>query len=373
MAWCVVALAKALPPQSISNRRLGISPREPGMPLAARQEHLQCQEEEARVAGKFGMTSTADEVLADVDLSGKHAIVTGVSAGIGAETARVLVSRGASVIGTARDLEKARGALGKVLDAAQGGGSFELAQLDLASLSSVRACADRLVADGRPIDLVIANAGVMATPLSYTEDGFELQFGTNHLGHFLLVNRLAPLMREGGRVVMLSSSGHRGSDVDLDDPNFERTPYNTWAAYARSKTANMLFASEFDRRHRDRGIRACGIHPGRVDTELFRHLGDDGLSTLVQQIDKVLVEKGEPPSMTKTPAQGAATSVWAAVVAEADEIGGRFCEDCDVSPINDSTDRLASRQGVRSYAIDPDNARNLWNRSEEWVGERFSS
>jgi len=320
---------------------------------------------------KLGRTSTADEVLEGVDLRGKRVLVTGVTAGIGGETARTLVAHGADVVGTARDLEKAERQLGTVRAAGQTGGSFELAELDLASFASVRACADRLIAQGAPFDLIIANAGVMAIPFGLTEDGFETQFATNHLGHFLLVNRLAPLLRTGGRVVMLSSSGHRGGDVDTDDPNFEHRPYNEWLAYARSKTANMLFASEFDRLHAPRGIRACGVHPGRVDTELFRHLGDGGLDRLVATVDKGLAKRGLPQSLTKTPAQGAATSVWAGLVAPAEAIGGRFCEDCSVSPINDSTERLADIAGVRSYAIDPDNARRLWVRSEQWVGERF--
>ncbi|SFF96453.1 NAD(P)-dependent dehydrogenase, short-chain alcohol dehydrogenase family [Novosphingobium sp. CF614] len=325
------------------------------------------------MAANLGRTSTADEVLEGIDLQGKRALVTGVTAGIGGETARVLVAHGADVVGTARDLGKAERKLGPVREAAARRGSFELAELDLASLASVRACADRLTADGRPFDLVIANAGVMAIPFGLTEDGFEIQFGTNHLGHFLLVNRIAPLMRPGARLVMLSSSGHRGGDVDLDDPNFERTPYNQWLAYARSKTANMLFAVEFDRRHAPRGIRASGVHPGRVDTELFRHLGEGGLDGLVATIDKGLVERGLPPSITKTPAQGAATSVWAGVAAPADLVGGRFCEDCGVSPVNDSTERLPDMAGVRSYAIDPANARALWAKSEEWVGESFAT
>jgi len=323
------------------------------------------------MAGSLGNTSTADEVLAGLDLTGKRALVTGVSSGIGAATARALVTHGAEVVGTARDLAKAEMALGAVREAAKDTGAFELVELDLASLASVRACADQLVNQSKPFDLVIANAGVMASPFGLTVDGFETQFGTNHLGHFLLVNRIAPLMRAGGRLVMLSSSGHRGSDVDLEDPNFSAQPYNEWKAYSRSKTANMLFAVEFDRRHSPHGIRACGVHPGRVDTELFRHLGEGGLDGLVAMVDKGRAQQGLSVSLTKSPAQGAATSVWAAVVAGNDEIGGRFCEDCSVSPINDSEARLGDIVGVRSYAVDPERARALWAKSEEWVGETF--
>lgn len=199
-------------------------------------------------------------------LSGERVLVTGVSAGIGVETARALAAHGAMVVGAVRDLDKARTATADVT------GDLELVEVDLASLASVRACADRLVADGISFDLLIANAGVMATPQGRTVDGFETQFGTNHLGHFVLVNRLAPLLAEGGRFVSLSSAGHRIADVDLDDPAFERTPYDRLQAYGRSKTANVLFAVEFDRRHRERGIRAAAVYPGGIFTELQRHL-----------------------------------------------------------------------------------------------------
>src|SRR5689334_6446213 len=174
----------------------------------------------------FGAKTTTDEVLAGVDLRGKRILVTGVSAGLGVETARSLVAHGAKLVGAARDLNKATAATGQVTkDAAANGGSFELVELDLANLKSVRACADELLAIGQPFDVIIANAGVMATPFGHTADGFETQFGTNHLGHFVLVNRIASLIHERGRLINLSSSGHRYANVDLDDPNFERTPY----------------------------------------------------------------------------------------------------------------------------------------------------
>ena len=204
----------------------------------------------------FGATSTTDEVLEGVNLSGKRVLVTGVSAGLGVETARALAAHGAEVVGAARDLNKAKAATAQVRADAANGGGLELVELDLASLASVRACADALLADGKPFDLVIANAGVMACPFGKTADGFETQFGTNHLGHFVLVNRIASLMKPGSRLVNLSSAGHRYSDVDLDDPNFERTPYDPWVAYGRSKTANVLFAVEFDRRHKASGDHA---------------------------------------------------------------------------------------------------------------------
>ncbi|QEH34952.1 Serine 3-dehydrogenase [Aquisphaera giovannonii] len=323
------------------------------------------------MAGPFNAESTTDDVLEGVDLGGKRVLVTGVSAGLGVETARALAAHGARVVGTARDLGKARKATAHVLEGAANGGGLELVEMDLASLASVRACADALVADGRPIDVVIANAGTMATPLGHTADGFETQFGTNHLGHFVFVNRIAGLIAPGGRLVNVSSAGHRYGDVDLDDPNFERTPYEPWKAYGRSKTANILFAVEFDRRHRGRGVRATALHPGGIRTELGRHLGgDEALEARLAEINAELAAKGLPPFRWKTIPQGAATSVWAGFVAPAEEVGGRYCEDCHVSAISDGPINPVLG-GVRAYALDPERAAALWARSEAMVGERF--
>src|SRR3984957_6678335 len=221
----------------------------------------------------WGATSTTVDVLSGIDLHGKRILVTGVSAGIGVETARALAAHGAQIVGAARDLEKAEGATAEVRKAAAAnGGSFALVALDLASLKSVRACADELLARGEAFDVIIANAGVMATPFGHTADGFETQFGTNHLGHFVLVNSIAALIRAGGRLINVSSAGHRYSNVDLDDANFERTEYDPFVSYGRSKTANILFAVAFDKRHRERGVRAAAVHPGIIETELVRHL-----------------------------------------------------------------------------------------------------
>ena len=314
----------------------------------------------------FGAQSTTDEVLEGVSLAGKRALVTGVSAGLGVETARALAAHGAQVVGAARDLDKARGATEVVRAQAANGGGLELVQLDLASLASVRACADALVADGRPFDLVIANAGVMATPFGKTTDGFETQFGTNHLGHFVLVNRIASLMRPGARLVNLSSAGHRFADVDLEDPNFDRTEYAPFVAYGRSKTANALFAVEFDRRHKSHGVRAAAVHPGGIQTELGRYMTDEVRDALVASINR-----DQPAGQEfswKTIPQGAATSVWAAAVAAADEVGGKYCEDCHVAEI---VDDQSLRGGVQPYALDPEHAKALWAKSEAMVGETF--
>src|ERR1700675_4188152 len=324
-------------------------------------------------ATSFGATSTTDDVLSGVNLKGKRILVTGVSAGLGVETAHSLAAHGAQVVGAARDLNKAKAATEQVRkDAATNGGSFELVELDLANLKSVRACADRLLAKGEPFDVVIANAGVMATPFGHTADGFETQFGTNHLGHFVLVNRIAGLIRAGGRLINLSSSGHRYSNVDLEDPSFEHTPYDPFVAYGRSKTANILFAVAFDKRHRGQGVRAAAVHPGGIRTELDRHIDPTPLEKIVEEINQQLAAQGKAAFQFKTVPQGAATSVWAAVVAPADEIGGRYCENCHVGQVvPDDATITAVSEGVRGYALDANNAEALWKKSEELVGESF--
>jgi NAD(P)-dependent dehydrogenase (short-subunit alcohol dehydrogenase family) len=308
-----------------------------------------------------------------VNLRGKRILVTGVSAGLGVETARSLAAHGANVVGAARDLNKAETATAQVRkDAAANGGSFDLIALDLGDLKSVRDSSNKLLEKGDPFDVVIANAGVMATPFTYTKDGFEMQFGTNHLGHFVFVNRIASLIRAGGRLINLSSAGHRYSNVDLQDPNFERTEYEPFVAYGRSKTANILFSVAFDNRHRERGVRAAAVHPGGIRTELGRYTDVGRLETMIAQINKQLAAEGKPPFQLKTVPQGAATSVWAGVVAPADEVGGRYCENCHVGKIvpDDATITVAT-EGVRAYALDPANAEALWKKSEEMVGESF--
>ena len=319
----------------------------------------------------FGATSTTDEVLHGINLTGKRVLVTGVSAGIGVETARPLAAHGAQVVGAARDLSKAQAATEQVRAQAASGGSLDLVQLDLASLESVRRCADGLLAAKKSFDLIIANAGVMACPKGKTADGFETQFGTNHLGHFVLVNRIASLLKAGSRLVNLSSAGHRYADVDLEDPNFEHTPYEEFIAYGRSKTANVLFAVEFDRRHKARGVRATAVHPGAIRTELSRHLTPQVLEKLIAEIN-ASQPKGAAPFSYKSIPQGAATSVWAAGVADAEAIGGRYCEDCHVAEVVSTPGLSGLRGGVRAYALDPQHAQALWQKSEEMVGERFN-
>jgi NAD(P)-dependent dehydrogenase (short-subunit alcohol dehydrogenase family) len=315
----------------------------------------------------LGAESTTEEVLKGIDLWGKRILVTGVSAGLGIETARALAAHGAWVVGAARNLDKARSATEGIRTEAANGGGLELVELDLASLASVRACADALLNAGESFDVVIANAGVMACPKSTTKDGFETQFGTNHLGHFVFVNRIASLFKPGARLVNVSSAGHRYADVDLDDPNFERTPYTEFVAYGRSKTANILFAVEFDRRHKQAGIRATAVHPGGIQTELGRHLAPEVIHKMIDKIN-ASQPAGTPAFKWKTIPQGAATSVWAGVVASPETIGGRYCEDCHVAEIVEGEDISG---GIRPYALDSERAKALWAKSEEMVGEKF--
>ncbi len=324
------------------------------------------------MAEVFGATSTTDDVLSGVSLKGKRILVTGVSAGLGVETARSLAAHGADVIGAARDLKKAKAATEQVQkDAAGNGGSFQLVELDLANLKSVRACADGLLARGEAFDVVIANAGVMATPFGHTADGLETQFGTNHLGHFVLVNRIAALIRNGGRLINVSSAGHRYANVDLNDPNFEHTPYDPLVAYGRSKTANILFAVAFDNRHRNRGVRAAAVHPGGIQTELGRYQDPSRIEKMIERINKDRAAEGKGPFEWKTIPQGAATSVWAAVVAPANKIGGQYCEDCHVAHVVPNDLPVGMNEGARGYALDANNAAALWKKSEEMVGESF--
>jgi NAD(P)-dependent dehydrogenase (short-subunit alcohol dehydrogenase family) len=311
----------------------------------------------------YGPETTTDEVLEGADLRGTWALVTGASAGLGQETARALGAHGANLILGVRDRAKGERAAAPIRSAASNDSAIELRELDLASLASVRRFCDGVLADHQRLDLLIANAGLMAPPHGTTADGFEEQFGTNHLGHFVLVNRLVPLLVASApaRVVCLTSGGHRFADIDLDDPNFERQPYDPWVGYGRSKTANVLFAVELDRRLRDRDVRACAVHPGVIMTELSRHLTDETLGALA-------TARGDRPLVWKDVAAGAATSVWAGVTADADEIGGRYCEDCGVSSVIDDS---SAPTGVMGYAVDPQRAAALWARSEELVGEHY--
>jgi NAD(P)-dependent dehydrogenase (short-subunit alcohol dehydrogenase family) len=321
--------------------------------------------ERSRTTASFGALTTTDELLEGVDLSGMRVLVTGVSSGLGLETARAAAAHGAEVVGTARDRDKADVAIEPYSDLA-----IEVVECDLASLASVQRCADSLTSLGAPFDVVVANAGVMNCPYGRTVDGFETHFGTNHLGHFLLVNRIAGLIREGGRVVVLTSMAHHTSDVDLDDPGFERTVYVPFQAYGRSKTANVLFAIELDRRLRRRAVRGIAVQPGGVRTPLLRHTTPEVMQEMMRQVAAHSQRRADgshdDPVPVKTVEQGAATTIWAAFVAPAEAVGGRYCEDCHVAEVTES-----GTAGVRPYAVDLERAAALWAASEDLVGERF--
>jgi len=305
----------------------------------------------------FDDTSTTDEVLEGIDLSGKEMLVTGASTGLGEETTRALAAHGAAVTMAVRDPERGEAAAARIR-ATVPHAALTVMALDLASIADVRRFAQQFLASHDHLDVLVDNAGVMACPQAETADGFELQIGTNHVGHFLLTQLLLPLLGEGSRVVVLSSAGHRFSDVDLDDPNFERTPYDPWVAYGRAKTANALFAVELDRRLRDRGAHAYSLHPGGIITELGRHLTEETMAALTES-----VPAGQAIEW-KTVPQGAATTVWAATAPELGAHGGAYLEDCAVAVSNPDPD---SRGGIKPYAVDPVRAAALWDRTEEWI------
>jgi NAD(P)-dependent dehydrogenase (short-subunit alcohol dehydrogenase family) len=312
----------------------------------------------------FGPQTTATEVLADIDLSGTVAIVTGGYSGLGVETVAALASAGAHVIVPARRPEVARSALD-----ARGLGSVEVDDLDLSDLASVRAFAERFLATGRSIDILINNAAIMAAPEARVGDGWESQFATNHLGHYVLTNLLWPaLVADGGaRVVALSSTGHKLSGIRFDDPQFT-TGYDKWLAYGQAKTADSLFAVQLDALGAPHGVRAFAAHPGGIMTELQRHLPREEMITAGW-----MTEDGTVNERFKTPEQGAATSTWAATSPMLAGMGGVYCEDCDIAEPAVVGSAEARISGVDAHAIDPHAAAQLWAYSAELTGVDASS
>jgi NAD(P)-dependent dehydrogenase (short-subunit alcohol dehydrogenase family) len=309
---------------------------------------------------KFGARSTALEVIAGHDLKGRDAIVTGGASGIGVETVRALASAGARVVIATRDRTKGE-SVAATLRKETGSDLIEFQTLDLASLASVRTFVTQFLELRRDLHLLINNAGIMATPLSYTTDGFESQFGTNHIGHFALAVGLLPALKAAGRarVVSLSSLGHRRSEVHFEDISFRERPYDPWMSYGQSKTANVLFAVGMTQRFASEGINANAVHPGGIMTGLQKYVPHE------EQIKMGWIdEAGAQNSRFKTTEQGAATSIWAAVAPELEGVGGRYLEDCTIAkPWSD--DRPIS--GVKAYALDLGNAERLWSVSEELV------
>jgi NAD(P)-dependent dehydrogenase (short-subunit alcohol dehydrogenase family) len=318
------------------------------------------------IGSGFSATSAADDVIKGTNLSGKTAIVTGGYSGIGLETTRVLREAGATVIVPARSADKARANLADLP-------GIEVAMLDLMDRTSIDAFAQEFLASGRRLDLLITNAGVMASPLSRDSRGNESQFSVNHLGHFQLTLRLWPALikADGARVIALSSRGHRFSGVDFDDPNFDRRPYDKWKAYGQSKTANALFALGLDRRGQAHGVRAFSVHPGGILTDLARHLTEDDLKAfnLIRRSDGGILPDATNTRRYKSVPQGAATTIWCAISPRLDGTGGVYCEDCDIAEVIPGDFTLPT--GMSPWACDPELAEKLWALSEAFTGAKL--
>jgi NAD(P)-dependent dehydrogenase (short-subunit alcohol dehydrogenase family) len=328
---------------------------------------------------EFGKSTTTDEVLEGVDLNGRRVVVTGAASGLGRESARAMAAHGASVTVLARSAERAAGAVADI-EALVPGAEVEPGVVDLADLATVHAFADDYLATHAAVDVLINNAGVMACPFGRTVDGFEIQFGTNHLGHFLLTARLAPALLRGTapRVVTLTSAGHSRSDVDLEDPNFDTTEYSPWVAYGRSKTANALFARELARRAGARGLLSFSVHPGGILTDLGRHLTEELMQEMASFAKARAAAAGGVGEASaaddaafgfewKTIEAGAATQVWAATAPELAEHNGAYLADCGLGVLGGDP----GVNGFLPYLLDDDHAEALWGLSEELVGTTF--
>lgn len=310
------------------------------------------------IASPFDAASTAADVMAGVDLSGRLAIVTGGYSGLGLVTAKCLADAGAQVIVPARDIERAHAALVGVKN-------VEVQPMDLSRPDAIQAfCAD-VVGRGHPVSLLINCAGVMASPLRRDAAGHESQFSTNHLGHYRLTCGLWPALRASGdaRVVAVSSRGHQIAGVDFDDIDFNRRAYDKWNAYGQSKTANALFAVALDLRGREQGVRAFSLHPGQILTDLGRHLSRDEIAAF-DVLDENGQQKIAPELGLKTLEQGAATGLWCATSSALNGQGGVYCEDCNIATLNRPE---TGRKGVAQWAVDAEYAERLWRLSEQWT------
>lgn len=320
-----------------------------------------------------GSTTTTEEILEGIDLSGRRIVITGAATGLGLESARALTAHGARVVMLARSTERVNEGLAK-LRALVPNADVETGVVDLADLGSIRRFADKFLSSHDAIDVLMNNAGVMACPFGHTADGFETQFGTNHLGHFALTALLMPAVLRGNapRVITLSSAGHSRADVDLDDPNFKTTPYSAWVSYGRSKTANALFARELATRYSGKGVLSFSVHPGGIITELGRHLNDE----LMADMARFAKERAERAGVTASPGfklksieAGTATQVWAVVAPELANHNGAYLADCGVGVLNGDP----GRNGFLPYLLDDTKAAGLWELSERLTGVRFTA
>ena len=310
----------------------------------------------------FGAKTEPSEVMEGINLVGKTIVVTGGYSGIGLETSRALVNAGANVIAPARRKDIATKELDGIID------KDNIVEMNLADPSSVQKFVDDFTSSAESLDILINNAGVMACPEMRTSQGWELQFAVNQIGHFVLTKGLLPLMQkaDGARLVTLSSTGHKISGIRWDDIHFKSSDYDKWAAYGQSKTAGSLLAVEVDKRMKDSGISAFGVHPGGIMTPLQRHLETEEMVALGW-----MNEDGEPTErvakMFKSPTQGASTSLWAATSPQLDGIGGVYCEDCDVAKRQDDSDKNARFIGVADWAVDSEEASRLWDETERML------
>jgi NAD(P)-dependent dehydrogenase (short-subunit alcohol dehydrogenase family) len=314
------------------------------------------------IGSGFHAKSTAREVVGGIDLSGKNVIVTGGYSGIGLETVRALAGAGARVTVPARRPDVAATALADVA------GEIEIADMDLGDIASVRRFADHYLDSKRPLDILINNAGIMATPFGRVGKGWETQFGTNHLGHMALAMKLAPALQEaqGARIVALSSIGHVRSDVIWDDPNYEKRPYDKWEAYGQAKSANALFALGVDLLGREVGVRAFSVHPGGIFTPLQRHLDDEEMAALGWKNPDGTIPDAVKAAF-KTPEQGASTTVWAATSPKLAGKGGVYCENCDIARMAGPDSQRFEH--AREWIADDARARRLWEMSEKMLAD----
>ena len=307
------------------------------------------------------MRSTPSEVIAGADLSGKLAVVTGGYSGLGLETTKGLAEAGADVIVPARRPDHARGVLAGLGDTA---GTITVDEMDLGDVASAGGFGRRITDGDRSVDILINNAAIMACPETRVGDGWEAQFATNHLGHYVMTNKMWPaLAADGGaRVVALSSTGHKLSDIRYDDIHFT-SDYDKWIAYGQAKTANSLFAVHLDALGAEHGVRAFAVHPGGIMTELQRHLPKEEMIAMGW-----MDEAGNINELFKTPEQGASTSIFAATSPQLDGMGGVYCEDADIANLEDPDNAMGRFFGVKPYAIDAANAAKLWDVSAAATG-----